>query len=32
MTVSLPRASRRGEDHVLRLLAAATAAQLRRLP
>ena len=31
MTVSLPRASRRGEDHVLRLLAAATAAQLRRL-
>jgi excisionase family DNA binding protein len=32
MTVSLPRASRRGEGHVLRLLAAATAAQLRRLP
>ncbi len=32
MTVSLPRGSRRGEDHVLRLLAAATAAQLRRLP
>jgi excisionase family DNA binding protein len=32
MTASLPRASRRGEAHVLRLLAAATAAQLRRLP
>jgi excisionase family DNA binding protein len=32
MTVSLPRASHRGEDHVLRLLAAATVAQLRRLP
>jgi excisionase family DNA binding protein len=31
MTVSLPRSSRRGEDHVLRLLAAATAAQLLRL-
>jgi excisionase family DNA binding protein len=31
MTASLPRGSRRGEDHVLRLLAAATAAQLRRL-
>jgi excisionase family DNA binding protein len=32
MTVSLPRGSRRGEDHVLRLLAAAVGAQLRRLP
>ena len=32
MTASLPRASRRGEARVLRLLAAATAAQLRRLP
>ena len=31
MTVSLPRASRRGEDHVLRLLAAAVGAQLQRL-
>jgi excisionase family DNA binding protein len=31
MTVSLPRASRRGEDRVLRLLAAAAGAQLRRL-
>ena len=31
MTVSLPRASRRGEAHILRLLAAVVAAQLRRL-
>jgi hypothetical protein len=31
MTVSLPRASRRGEDRVLRLLAAAAGAHLRRL-
>ena len=31
MTVTLPRESRRGEAHVLRLLAATTAAQLRRL-
>ena len=31
LTVSLPRASRRGEAHVLRLLAAAVGAQLRRL-
>ncbi len=31
MTLSLPRPSRPGEGHVLRLLAAATAAQLRRL-
>ena len=31
LTVSLPRASRRGEAHVLRLLAAATGAHLRRL-
>jgi excisionase family DNA binding protein len=32
MTVALPRASRRAEAHVLRLLAAAVGAQLRRLP
>jgi hypothetical protein len=31
LTVSLPRSSRRGEAHVLRLLAAAAGAHLRRL-
>jgi hypothetical protein len=32
LTASLPRAARRGEDHILRLLAAAVGAQLRRSP
>jgi len=32
LTATLPRASRRGEAHILRLLAAAAAAQMQRLP
>ena len=32
LTASLPRASRRGDAHLLRVLAAATGAHLRRLP